>query len=137
MVAAIFYQVVARYFFNSPPAWTEEISRYLQVWLVCLMAGPLIYSAEHLEIDVVFNIMSKKAQRRCDLVRHTISLIFSIVILYYGVLLNILKKPQASPALEISMAWIYWVVPIMAILIAINQITAIISVFKGKASKNE
>lgn len=32
MVGVIAVQVVARYGLNAPPAWTEELARYLMVW---------------------------------------------------------------------------------------------------------
>jgi TRAP-type C4-dicarboxylate transport system permease small subunit len=126
MVVAIFYQVIARYFFNNPPAWTEELSRYLQIWLVCLMVGPLILSSEHIEIDVVYNMIPKKSKRTFNLIRHTANLIFALILFYLGMKLNMLKKPQISPALEISMGWVYWSVPAMLVLIVTNQIAVIL-----------
>lgn len=32
MVAVIMVQVIARYVLRQPPAWTEELARYLMVW---------------------------------------------------------------------------------------------------------
>jgi TRAP-type transport system small permease protein len=132
MVFAIFYQVVARYFFNNPPPWTEEISRYLQIWLVCLMVSPLLASSEHLEIDVVYDLMSKRNKRMLDIIRHVASLIFAVILVYFSIQLNLTKRPQFSPALEISMAWIYWSIPVMAFLVAANQIALLLLVWKKR-----
>jgi TRAP-type C4-dicarboxylate transport system permease small subunit len=32
LVAVVILQVIARYLFASPPAWTEEIARYAMIW---------------------------------------------------------------------------------------------------------
>ena len=39
LVAVVFYQVLARYAFNSPPSWTEELARYCQVWIILLTSS--------------------------------------------------------------------------------------------------
>lgn len=126
MVVSIFYQVLARYLFNNPPAWTEELSRYLQIWLVCLMVGPLILSSEHIEIDVVYNMVPERSKRAFNLLRHTAVLIFALILFYLAIKLNMFKKPQISPALEISMGWVYWSVPAMLVSIVTNQIAVIL-----------
>jgi TRAP-type C4-dicarboxylate transport system permease small subunit len=45
MVAAICLQVVARYGFSSPPAWTEEAARYAMVW-VGLLGATVAFKAK-------------------------------------------------------------------------------------------
>ena len=132
MVFAIFYQIVARYFFNNPPPWTEEVSRYLQIWLVCLMVSPLIASSEHLEIDFIYDLMSVTNKRRFDFIRHLATLLFAVILIYFGVKMNITKRAQFSPALEISMAWIYWSIPFMAVLVVVNQIALILAIWKKR-----
>ncbi|HEY7804421.1 MAG TPA: TRAP transporter small permease subunit, partial [Orrella sp.] len=32
LVAAVMLQVIARYVFQSPPPWTEELARYAMIW---------------------------------------------------------------------------------------------------------
>lgn len=39
MISAVFLQVVARYAFNSPPSWAEELARYCQVWIILLTSS--------------------------------------------------------------------------------------------------
>ena len=94
------------------------------------MVSPLIASSEHLEIDFVYDMMSIKNKKRFDLIRHSATLLFAVILIYFSIQLNITKRPQFSPALEISMAWIYWSVPVMAVLIAANQIALILTIWK-------
>lgn len=43
MVSAVFLQFVARYAFNSPPSWTEELARYCQVYIIFPLGGLLMF----------------------------------------------------------------------------------------------
>lgn len=51
MAAVVIYQVGARYLLGRPPSWTEELARYLQVWLVLLAAPVCLARGLHLAVD--------------------------------------------------------------------------------------
>ena len=53
MAALVIYQVGARYLFGSPPSWTEELARFLQVWLVLLASPICVRRGMHLAVDYV------------------------------------------------------------------------------------
>jgi TRAP-type C4-dicarboxylate transport system permease small subunit len=52
IVAIIFYQVVARYFFNRPLAWMEEFGTYAFIWMVMIGAGVAAKDHRHILVDV-------------------------------------------------------------------------------------
>jgi len=43
MLLSVLLQVVARYIFNSPPAWTEELARYAMIWAAMTGAAMAYY----------------------------------------------------------------------------------------------
>jgi len=51
LVFAVFIQVIARYAFNNPPTWTEELARYCQVWIIILASSVCIRKGSHLAVD--------------------------------------------------------------------------------------
>ena len=60
---AVFVQVVARYIFNQPPAWTEELARYCQVWIVLLASSLCIRKGSHLAVDYLGPALGAPARR--------------------------------------------------------------------------
>jgi TRAP-type C4-dicarboxylate transport system permease small subunit len=52
MLAALTYQVVARYVFNAPPTWTEEFSLAMFTWIVLLMGSAGVREGFHVLLDL-------------------------------------------------------------------------------------
>lgn len=52
IVTIIFYQVVARYFFNRPLAWMEEFGTYAFIWMVMIGAAVAAKEHRHILVDV-------------------------------------------------------------------------------------
>lgn len=59
--AVVMLQVVTRYVFGSPLAWTEEIARFLLVWLTFVGAGYVTSRRLHIVVDVLVAKLGKVA----------------------------------------------------------------------------
>ena len=62
MSIIIFVQVVMRYVFHSSLTWSEEMARYLFVWLVYFSVAYTAKKEAHIRIDAAINIYPKKAR---------------------------------------------------------------------------
>jgi TRAP-type transport system small permease protein len=69
-IANILMGVFARYVFRSSPIWTEELSRFILVWMVLIAATPTLVHGEHMRIDLVIKRMPGWAAFAAALVRH-------------------------------------------------------------------
>jgi len=47
LIATVFYQVLGRYLLNAPPSWSEELARFLQVWIALLASALCIQQGMH------------------------------------------------------------------------------------------
>jgi TRAP-type transport system small permease protein len=56
----IFLQVVTRYVFDSPLPWTEELARYLLVWLTFAAAGYVTARRLHISVDLFIAKLGKR-----------------------------------------------------------------------------
>ncbi|MFN3415830.1 MAG: TRAP transporter small permease [Caldimonas sp.] len=65
MVLAVFFNVVLRYFFNTGLAISEELSRLLFVWLVCIGAVLAMAEGKHLGFDMVTSRLRGRAAAAC------------------------------------------------------------------------
>ena len=105
MAALVIYQVGARYLFGSPPSWTEELARFLQVWLVLLASPVCLRRGMHLAVDYVSPRLPPGARVALRTGVLLISAVFCLTFAVYGTRLLAVADLQTSPALGISMVW--------------------------------
>ena len=55
--------VVCRYGFGQAVSWTEEVPRYLLIWVSFLAAAVGVLKRDHVGFDVLFNALPKKIRR--------------------------------------------------------------------------
>ena len=63
MVINVIWQVITRYFSENPSSFTDELSRYLMIWLGILGAAYVTGKNEHVSID--FFIKKKIIKKFC------------------------------------------------------------------------
>ena len=128
MVINVIWQVITRYFSENPSSFTDELSRYLMIWLGILGAAYVTGKNEHVSID--FFIKKISVQKRKILTLFiTLSIIcFAIIALVIGggrlVYITLILQ-QYSPSLKIPLALVYSILPISGILIIFYKITEI------------
>tara|TARA_B110000438_G_C15819812_1_gene653829 strand:+ start:5334 stop:5792 length:459 start_codon:yes stop_codon:yes gene_type:complete len=128
MVINVIWQVITRYFSENPSSFTDELSRYLMIWLGILGAAYVTGKNEHVSID--FFIKKISVQNRKILTMFiTLSIIcFAIIALVIGggrlVYITLILQ-QYSPSLKIPLALVYSILPISGILIIFYKITEI------------
>ena len=123
----LFIQVIARYVFNNSLSWSEELARYLFIWLVFIGISYGAKQMKHLRIDVFLNIFPKKIRPYIMVLSEIIVLVFEGIVFYSAVttVSKYMKIHMASPAIGVPL----WVVHSSAIvgycLTFIRQIQAI------------
>ena len=83
-VFVYFYEVLARYVFNSPTNWAHE-SMFLMFGMQYLLAGG--YAARedsHVRVDVLYELLSERAKTVTDLVTSIFFFIFTVTLLVTG-----------------------------------------------------
>ena len=84
MTTIISYQVVARYFFNSSPAWSERLSLVLLAYLVFFGAAVGVHERFHLRIDALRNAMPDGIGRGFDILANLAVAIAGLVMVIAG-----------------------------------------------------
>lgn len=74
MAILLLINVVARYFFHTGIAASDEIARLSFVWMVFLGAAVAVRDRAHIGIDMVVRIMPRWAQRTCLIFTHLLVL---------------------------------------------------------------
>ncbi|POZ89972.1 TRAP transporter small permease [Petrotoga halophila] len=131
-VAITFSQVIARYIFNSPLFWQEEMSGVTMIYLVVIGTTWGIRKSIHISISVVSNFLFKKAPIIPDILEILAYIAYSILAIIYGFQLADLTKFQTLPTLGIKQSYIYGVIPISGFIMFYFVFERIFALWKSK-----
>ena len=122
MVLVISAQVWYRFVLNDPLSWSEELGRYMFVWISFLGAAVGIRYRVHLGIDLLEKMVSAKAYRYLAVMVNLIIQVFLVTVAYQGYDILSVVKFQKSASMGISMTYPYAAVPVGAVLMLINSL---------------
>lgn len=120
MTVVVFLQVFYRYVLAQPLHWSEELARYLFVWLSIFGATLAVQKRGHFGFDILFRAFPQRIRWYVRLLIHLLMEAVILVILVQGITLVQKTVPQESPAMGISMGWAYACLPVGAALMALH-----------------
>ncbi len=135
MVILTTYQVIARYVFNSPSTWSEELVGYLFGWST--MLGATIVSGErgHMNIPVVIDRFNPTLRKAFHIFGEVIAFLFSATILVFGgYQVSQLAMGQQTSSLGVAVGVFYWIMPVCGAVILIYSVLNIIGIANGSIS---
>lgn len=136
MVSAVFLQVVARYAFNSPPSWTEELARYCQVWIILLASSICIRKASHLAVDYLSHKFPPFMSHFLQVLISILMAVYVAVMTVFGWRLMLVGHYQVSPAMQINMSYIYVIFPLGGLLMFIEAVLSTYRILLKKKLTN-
>ena len=129
LVLNVTWQVVTRFILPHPSSFTEELARFLLIWISLLGSAYAFHTHSHLGFDYLTKKLSKSGALLAARLGYTIVILFALGVLVVGgtnlTYITFLLK-QASPVLGIPMGFIYMVVPISGVLFAIYGVLGLL-----------
>ena len=126
MTLNVLWQVFSRYFMATPSSFTDELARYLMIWIGILGAAYVAGKNGHVAIDVIPSRLSPTRQKRLRQGVRLCIVLFSFFAMVLGgirlVYITYILQ-QYSPALEVPLALVYAVIPFSGLLIIYYKIT--------------
>ena len=119
---AIVVQVIMRYLFKSSLSWSEELARYVFVWMTFISISYGIKMRKHVKIEAALSLFPKKIRPVIVIIGDIISL----VVTGWMLLGKVIRSGQVSPAMSIPMYFIYLAPAVGYILSSIRCIQTII-----------
>jgi len=120
MVIDVIWQVASRYLLSKPSSFTEELARFLLIWLVVLGAAYLNGQKEHLSMDFLLNKLPPDQKVKRLKIIEIMMALFAFVVMVIGggnLVFTTLLLGQESPALHMPLGYIYAIVPLSGLLI--------------------
>lgn len=130
MVINVLWQVFSRFVLGSPSSFTDELSRYLMIWVGILGAAYVSGRNMHVAIDVVPLKTGPDTQKKLRFLVFALVILFAFAAMFIGgsrlVYISFLLG-QKSPALQIPLALVYTVIPLSGILIIYYKVSDLLS----------
>ncbi len=140
LVFDVVWGVFTRYVMGEQAKWTEELARFLLVW-VALLGGAVAFGTKgHLGVDFFVGKFHPDAQKLMAVASQLVVLFFAASVFVYGggrVVADALAMEQMTPALGWKMGHVYLALPITGIFMVIYTIENLIEILaaptKGEA----
>lgn len=122
-VVLSFVQVVLRYGLGQPLTWSEEVSRYLFVWVVFLGGGVAARYRGHIVLDFVVSALPPRIRLLLGTLMGLLSLAMLLVVFaWQGWILTLVSWRQESPATGLPVGVATLAIPVGGLLMALNTI---------------
>lgn len=126
MLFCILLQVAARYIFNEPPAWPEELARYAMIWAGFTGATVAFKSKSDPTLLNAETLAQPWMRRAAQWLEAIAVSLFWLPILYVMPDFLALHSTRASDALEIPNIAIVSIMPVCIIIILLHMIVRIL-----------
>ncbi|MEW2920893.1 TRAP transporter small permease [Muricauda sp. ANG21] len=139
MVLDVFWGVITRYILDSQSSWTDELARFLLIWLSILGAAYASGKKLHIAIDLLPQYLNERNQKILDIVITVIVLLFGIAVFLIGGLRYVyisFALGQTSPALNLPIGFVYMVLPISGLCIMYYKLLDLFIIIKNLKNGN-
>jgi TRAP-type C4-dicarboxylate transport system permease small subunit len=133
LVLDVLWGVTTRYLFNLQASWTEELARFLMIWIALLGAAYASAQKLHLSIPLIFNFLSTNNKKWLETFISGMVIFFAVAVMVVGgvelmLLTNLLG--QLSPALRLPMWMIYSIIPLSGLLTIVFTVKNTLELWK-------
>ena len=138
MTVLVFLQVVMRYVFANSLSWSEEMARFIFLWLSWIGASYAVKERSHFRVEMFANMIQGTARKYFECFILIFWFIFSLFLTWFGteLLLFLHDSGQFSAAMEIPMTLPYASVPVGCGLMSIRLLIEIYKIFRGETAGN-
>lgn len=107
MAAVVFLQFFSRYVLNDSVAWTEEIARYLLIWVTFVGGAVAMRRRSHIAVEVLLHFLSPPAVRVLGFLIDVLVVGFVALLSWYAILITERMQIQTMTVIEWPMSIVY------------------------------
>ena len=125
------YQILVRYIFNSPSTVSEELLTYSFTWMSLFAAAYVFGKREHMRMGFLADKLSEKKLTILNAIIEIIIIAFALIVMVYGgISITSLSMTQKTASLGIPMGYVYIVIPITGVVIAVYGVLNVICLIR-------
>lgn len=125
MLISVSWQVISRYLLGDASSFTDELARYLLIWIGALGAAYAAGQRMHLAIDLLPSKLKGKNKYRLAIVINLFIIFFCLTVLVIGgsrLVYITYTLGQTSASMQLPMSYVYSILPLSGILIIYYKI---------------
>jgi len=126
LVILVTVQVIGRYVFSGAPIWISELARYIVIIITLLMAGILIREDSHLNVELVYDKLSKNNRHRVKTLTLVTYCLFGIYIANIGLVYTINSGFRNAQTFNVQMYYFYFWFVIFGLLITLYSMERLV-----------
>jgi TRAP-type C4-dicarboxylate transport system permease small subunit len=114
LVGCVTWQVASRYLLGTPSVLTDEIARFLFMWLALIGGAYTLGLRRHLAIDLLTLTLKGRTRIVTEALILLVIAAFAAIVMVWGgtsLVLRTFASGQLTPALQMSMGWVYAAIP--------------------------
>jgi TRAP-type C4-dicarboxylate transport system permease small subunit len=134
IVILVSLQVLSRYIFDLSLGWSEELSRYVLIWIAWIGTSYAIRVDSHIRVELIKKVLPKQMLKSFECFVLLIWFLFALFLAFQGTILITKMKMtgQLSPSIEIPMWILYLIVPLGGALMCLRLLQKIYGILRSK-----
>jgi TRAP-type C4-dicarboxylate transport system permease small subunit len=130
--AIVFAGVFFRYFLQIGLGWTEELARYLQVWMTFVGATVAVKRWAHFQLTIVDQLIPRPARRFTRAFGILVVMTLAGIMIKHGIDITRVTWNQSSPVLGWPIGYLYLMAPVCGVLMEIYALRHLLRIWRGE-----
>jgi TRAP-type C4-dicarboxylate transport system permease small subunit len=126
LTAAVLWAVAARYFFNAPPSWSEEVPRVIFLWMTYIAIAVAVRRGQSLRITVFLHRFPPLPRLWLEMLMHGSIFVMLAFLFWHNIPVIELNRGSRMLATQWSDAVRYWPLSIGCVLIGLYQLRLVV-----------
>lgn len=134
MTLDVLWQVLSRYLLQSPSSFTDELARFLLVWIGILGAAYVAGQDRHLAIDLLPSRLTGPRKKQLMVLIASLIVVFAFAVMVVGgsrLVYVTLYLGQKSSALQVPLGYVYLIIPVSGLLVMYYKLDSIRNMLKN------
>lgn len=126
LTGVVLYAVVARYFFNAAPSWSEEVPRVIFLWVTYLAIAVAVRRGQSLRVTVLLDKLAPLARLSLEMFMHASIFVMLAFLFRHNIPVIELNRGTRMLASQWSDALRYWPLSVGCLLIGLYQLRLVL-----------
>ncbi len=124
--------IVARYGFGQAVSWTEEVPRYLLIWVSFLAAAVCVLKREHVGFELAFDMLPPRPRRVLAMAISLLILGFGWIVFRYGIVFVQDFGSDLMETIPYTNYWYYTAMPVSGFLMMVFALKLLVDAFRHR-----
>jgi len=133
MSAVVLFGVFNRFIFKIPISWTEEIAKYLLIWISMLGSAVAVRIGAHVGVGLIVTKLKKSPRNIVSWVNQLTIVGFVVILIYLGMKVSLKELHTFGYSTRIPMFWPYLAIPVGCFMNLIQLLYILKMLFKNES----